>query len=69
MDLGHPTSRWKVRRNMIQAKSCPRCVGDMYREELLGEAEMVCLQCGHRTYPEEQRKWPVAQTRIERKAA
>ena len=37
---------------MIQNKSCPRCQGDMYREELFGEAEMVCLQCGHRTYPE-----------------
>jgi len=44
---------------MILTKSCPRCQGDMYREELLGEVEMVCLQCGHRTYPEAQVKQPV----------
>ena len=54
---------------MIQTRSCPRCQGDMYREELLGEAEMVCLQCGHRAYSETQRKWPVVTRRIERKAA
>jgi hypothetical protein len=35
---------------MILTKSCPRCNGDMLREELLGEVEMVCIQCGHRTY-------------------
>ena len=54
---------------MIQNKSCPRCQGDMYREELLGEVEMVCLQCGYRTYPEEQARWPVVTRRIDRKAA
>jgi Zn ribbon nucleic-acid-binding protein len=37
---------------MILTKSCPRCQGDMLREELLGEVELVCIQCGHRTYPE-----------------
>ena len=32
---------------MIRSKSCPRCQGDMMLEEYLGEAEIVCLQCGH----------------------
>jgi acetyl-CoA carboxylase beta subunit len=54
---------------MILTKSCPRCHGDMYREELLGEAEMVCLQCGHRTYSEAQTKWPAITRRVDRKAA
>ena len=54
---------------MIQTRSCPRCQGDMYLEELLGEAEMVCLQCGHRAYAETQRKWAVAPRRVESKAA
>jgi uncharacterized protein (DUF983 family) len=54
---------------MIITKSCPRCQGDMLREEFLGEVEMVCLQCGHRTYPETQTRWPAAPARIERKAA
>src|SRR5213596_2700826 len=40
---------------MIVMKSCPRCHGDMLEEELLGEVEVVCLQCGHRTYPESRR--------------
>lgn len=44
---------------MILTKSCPRCHGDMLREELLGEVEMVCIQCGHRTYPEGEAKRPV----------
>lgn len=30
-------------------KGCARCGGDLYREEGLGEADMVCIQCGHRT--------------------
>jgi hypothetical protein len=38
-------------RTVILTKSCPRCQGDMLREELLGEVEMVCIQCGHRTPP------------------
>jgi Zn ribbon nucleic-acid-binding protein len=52
---------------MIQPRSCPRCQGDMYREELLGEVEMVCLQCGHRSYPEPIRL--VTRRRIVKKAA
>ena len=54
---------------MILTKSCPRCHGDMLREELLGEVEMVCIQCGHRTYSEAQVKRFVPARRIERKAA
>ena len=41
---------------MIQIKSCPRCRGDMMLEELLGEVEFVCLQCGHRLDAPELRK-------------
>jgi hypothetical protein len=29
-------------------KGCARCCGDLYREEGLGQAELVCLQCGYR---------------------
>lgn len=36
---------------MIQLKSCRRCGGDMMLEEVMGEQELVCLQCGYRTYP------------------
>lgn len=35
---------------MIDIKGCPRCHGDLYQEETFGERELVCLQCGHRTY-------------------
>jgi DNA-directed RNA polymerase subunit M/transcription elongation factor TFIIS len=54
---------------MILMKSCPRCNGDMMKEELLGEVEMVCLQCGHRSYPEMQTKRLAPAARMERKAA
>jgi hypothetical protein len=30
-------------------KACVRCRGDLYREECLGQAELVCLQCGYRS--------------------
>lgn len=33
---------------MINLKACPRCLGDMMIEEMLGEADAVCLQCGYR---------------------
>ena len=29
-------------------KASARCRGDLYREEDLGQAELVCLQCGFR---------------------
>jgi DNA-directed RNA polymerase subunit RPC12/RpoP len=31
-------------------KACARCRGDLYREEDLGQAELVCLQCGFRLH-------------------
>ena len=34
---------------MILLKSCPRCHGDMMLEELPGDADFVCLQCGCRS--------------------
>jgi len=37
---------------MLWLKSCPRCRGDMMEERMLGELELVCLQCGHRSYPQ-----------------
>ncbi len=33
---------------MINLKACPRCLGDMMVEEMFGEADAVCLQCGYR---------------------
>ena len=29
-------------------KGCGRCSGDMYREEDIGQTDLVCLQCGYR---------------------
>ncbi len=29
-------------------KGCGRCGGDMFKEDDLGETELVCLQCGSR---------------------
>ena len=54
---------------MILMKSCARCNGDMMEEELLGEVEIVCLQCGHRTYPGTQTRRPALAVGIQRKAA
>lgn len=34
---------------MIDLKACERCGGDRYLEEVLGDRDLVCLQCGHRT--------------------
>lgn len=34
---------------MINLKACGRCGGDLIPEELLGDVDLVCLQCGHRT--------------------
>jgi DNA-directed RNA polymerase subunit RPC12/RpoP len=33
---------------MINLKACVRCGGDLFPEEVLGDTELVCLQCGHR---------------------
>lgn len=32
---------------MFQVKSCPRCVGDLYLQNLTGVHEWTCLHCGH----------------------
>jgi DNA-directed RNA polymerase subunit RPC12/RpoP len=34
---------------MINLKACARCGGDLIPEEILGDIDLVCLQCGHRT--------------------
>lgn len=34
---------------MLNLKACGRCGGDLIPEELLGDMDLVCLQCGHRT--------------------
>lgn len=34
----------------MNLKACGRCGGDQISEELLGETELVCLQCGHREF-------------------
>lgn len=34
---------------MIQLKACKRCGGDMLVEEYLGDQDLVCIQCGHRS--------------------
>jgi DNA-directed RNA polymerase subunit RPC12/RpoP len=55
---------------MILLKSCPRCHGDMLQEELLGEVEIACLQCGHRIYPKAKtRQHPAAPVSVAKKAA
>ncbi len=30
-------------------KACPRCLGDLFREDDAGYPEVVCLQCGFRS--------------------
>lgn len=34
----------------MNLKACGRCGGDQISEELLGETELVCLQCGQRQF-------------------
>ncbi|MCH7485111.1 MAG: hypothetical protein IIA90_08205 [Chloroflexi bacterium] len=34
----------------MNLKACGRCGGDQIREEVLGETELVCLQCGNRQF-------------------
>ena len=34
---------------MFRVKSCSRCVGDLYLENVTGVHEWTCLQCGHRS--------------------
>jgi len=36
----------------VAFKRCPRCGGDLLREDYLGDVELVCLQCGnHLSWP------------------
>jgi DNA-directed RNA polymerase subunit RPC12/RpoP len=32
----------------MEFKGCTRCNGDLYREEDIGQTDLVCLQCGFR---------------------
>ena len=32
----------------MEFKGCTRCLGDLYREEDVGQTDLVCLQCGFR---------------------
>jgi hypothetical protein len=32
----------------MEFKACTRCQGDLYREEDIGQTDLVCLQCGFR---------------------
>jgi hypothetical protein len=50
---------------MMLFKSCPRCHGDLALEELPGEAEFVCIQCGFREAAVARTK-PVASRRLSR---
>jgi hypothetical protein len=53
----------------VNLKACGRCGGDQMREEVLGETELVCLQCGQREFapPEAARRYmTVARQRARR---
>ena len=49
---------------MINLKACNRCGGDMMAEEILGDVDLVCLQCGHRqSAPQPRPAWRVTPRR------
>lgn len=49
---------------MIDLKACTRCGGDMMAEEILGDVDLVCLQCGYRkAMPQAAPAWRVTTTR------
>ncbi|HVP05694.1 MAG TPA: hypothetical protein VMT90_08470 [Dehalococcoidia bacterium] len=49
---------------MIDLKACNRCGGDLMAEEILGDVELVCLQCGYRkAAPAAQPAWRVVSRR------
>jgi hypothetical protein len=53
---------------MIDLKACARCGGDMMAEEILGDVDLVCLQCGYRKpMPQAQPAWRIT-TRKQRVA-
>lgn len=33
---------------MMLPKSCSRCLGDLIEDEVVGEIDVVCIQCGFR---------------------
>ena len=33
---------------MIVFRGCAKCQGDLYVEQNIGDADLVCLQCGYR---------------------
>lgn len=33
---------------MLLPKSCSRCLGDLIEDEVVGEIDVVCIQCGFR---------------------
>ena len=33
----------------LNLKGCSRCGGDLLVEDYLGDVELVCIQCGHRS--------------------
>jgi NADH pyrophosphatase NudC (nudix superfamily) len=45
------TSDLPARRANLRMRACPRCGGDLYRDQLEREDEFVCLQCGRRAPP------------------
>lgn len=46
-----PTSLGKGGGGMFWLKACPRCRGDLCLERNeLGEAEIICIQCGLRRF-------------------
>jgi hypothetical protein len=56
---------------MLNLKSCARCGGDLFAEDVLGEVELVCLQCGHRTSApiEQVVQYPIKRRRAPEKIA
>ena len=50
----------------MNLKACGRCGGDQIREEVFGETELVCLQCGNREFTPAPRYMTVARKRARR---
>jgi hypothetical protein len=46
--VSEPSGRNRLARHWL--KDCPRCRGDRCLEEGFDEPEIVCIQCGYRTY-------------------
>ena len=50
---------------MLMFKSCPRCLGDRSLERDLYGWYVVCLACGHVSYPENQPTYSHHQRRLQ----